>query len=336
VKSGDRIVSAHSGLSYEVSDLGIMHPEPVSRLKLGTGQVGFLVLNMKSTRDAHIGDTFYHASTPFSAIQVLPGFRPAKSMVFSGLFPVDTNDYPHFSEAIDRLTLNDASVTVTKETSTALGQGFRLGFLGTLHADVFRERMEEEYQANVINTLPTVPYRIRYKTGEDVFIRNPAEFPDLSQHDKVAAFFEPFVLGTMIFPAEYLGPLMELCGNRRGEQIDYSYLDDERVMMKYRLPMAEALTDFYDQLKSRSSGYASFDYEEAGYAESDLVKVNILLNGKAVDALSSVVHRSQALPVAKDWVRKLSRVIDRQLFDIAIQASVENKIVARESCVFLY
>lgn len=301
---------------------------------LGTGQVGYLVLNMKSTRDAHIGDTFYHASTPSSAIQVLPGFRPAKSMVFSGLFPVDTNDYPHFSEAIDRLTLNDASVSVTKETSSALGQGFRLGFLGTLHADVFRERMEEEYQANVITTMPTVPYMIRYKTGEETFIRNPAEFPDISQHDKVSAFLEPHVLGTMIFPAEYLGPLMELCGNRRGEQQDYSYLDDARIIMKYKLPMAEALTDFFDQLKSRSSGYATFDYEESGYAESDLVKVNILLNGKAVDALSSIVHRSQAIPVAKEWVRKLSKVIDRQLFEIAIQASVENKIVARESYGF--
>ena len=256
VKKGDRIVSAHSKLSYEVANLGILHPDPVPRPKLSTGQVGFIVLNMKSTREAHIGDTFHHASTPASSIEILPGFRPAKSMVFSGLYPLDASEYPHFSDAIDRLTLNDASVSVAKETSTSLGQGFRLGFLGTLHMDVFRERLEDEYQANVINTMPTVPYLIRHTDKSELLIQNPSEFPDPSEHARVQDFLEPFVMGTLVFPSEYLGSLMDLCGSRRGEQQEYSYLDANRVIMKYKLPLAEVLTDFYDQLKSKSSGYA--------------------------------------------------------------------------------
>ena len=178
-------------------------------------------------------------------------------MVFSGLFPVNPQDYQHLTEAIDRLTLNDSSVTVKKENSTSLGQGFRLGFLGTLHMDVFRERLEEEYKANVINTMPTVPYLICYYNGTDQIIQNPSEFPELSMHSKIDEFKEPFVIGTLVFPSEYLGNLMDLCGNRRGEQIEYSFLDDQRVIMKYKLPLSEILTDFYDLLKSKSSGYAS-------------------------------------------------------------------------------
>ncbi|KAI8818307.1 P-loop containing nucleoside triphosphate hydrolase protein [Fimicolochytrium jonesii] len=328
LKKGQRIVSAYTRTSYEVTDIGIMYPSQVSTPSLQAGQVGYVVLGMKTTRDANIGDTFYREGHP---VEAFPGFEPAKSMVFAGLYPVDSADYTKLQEALDRLTLNDASVSVARESSNALGQGFRLGFLGTLHMDVFRERLEEEYDASVINTSPTVPYIVRYTNGEEKIVRNPAEFPDIEELAKVGALLEPMVMGTLIFPAEHLGSLMDLCGAHRGEQVDYTYIDDNRVMMKYRLPLSEILTDFYDQLKSRTSGYASFDYEETGYDEADLVKVNILLNSKPVDALATIVHRSHADRVAKDWAARLKAVINRQLFEIIIQAAVNNKIVCRES-----
>ncbi|KAJ3046875.1 Translation factor guf1 mitochondrial [Rhizophlyctis rosea] len=326
--TGDRITSTHSQLSYEVSDLGIMYPEQHPCPSLQAGQVGYVVLGMKTTRDAFIGDTFYRDG---HRTEAFPGFQPAKSMVFAGLYPIDTADYAKLQDALDRLTLNDASVSVHKETSMALGQGFRLGFLGTLHMDVFSQRLEEEYEAAVINTAPTVPYLVRYLDGTERVIRNPAQFPEMEELGRVKAFAEPMVNGTLIFPERFLGAMMDLCGSHRGEQQDMSYLDDERVIMKYTLPVAEILTDFYDQLKSRTSGYASFDYEEIGYRETDLVKVNLLLNGKPVDALSCIVHRDQSERVAKEWVKRLKGVVERQLFEIAIQAAVNNKVIARET-----
>ncbi|KAJ3039552.1 Translation factor guf1 mitochondrial [Rhizophlyctis rosea] len=328
IKKGDKITSMHTQNTYEVSDLGIMYPEQRSCPSLHAGQVGYVILNMKTTRDASIGDTFYRDGcrvTPF------PNFRPAKSMVFAGLYPLETSDYTKLNEALDRLTLNDASVSVAKETSHALGQGFRLGFLGTLHMDVFKQRLEEEYDAEVINTSPTVPYVVRMRGGEERVVSNPSEFPEVEEMGRVEAFAEPMVLGTLVFPGRFLGGMIKLCGSHRGEQQELTYLDDDRVMMKYRLPMSEVLTDFYDQLKSRSSGYASFDYEESGYADADLVKVNLLLNGKAVDALATIVHRDHADRVGKEWVRRLKDVVHKQLFEIVIQASVSGKIVARDS-----
>ena len=308
-----------------------MHPNPTSTSQLSAGQAGYLVLNMKSTRDAHIGDTFYHQSTPVSMIKTFPGFRPAKSMVFSGMYPFDSNDYSRLQDALDRLTLNDASVSVSKETSTALGQGFRLGFLGTLHLDVFKQRLEEEYDSHVINTMPTVSYLVKYKDGTEKIIKNPIEFPDGQDLVNVSQLLEPIALGTLIFPSKYVGALIELCSSRRGEQVEYIFLDESRILMKYRFPMSEILTDFYDELKSRSSGYASFDYEEVGYEESDLVKVNLLLNSHKVDALSSIVHASQAENVARTWVSKLKNIMKKQLFEIVIQGAVNNRIIARET-----
>ncbi|KAJ3079051.1 hypothetical protein HDU99_000204 [Rhizoclosmatium hyalinum] len=266
-------------------------------------------------------------------------------MVFAGAYPMDASEFPKMQDAIDRLTLNDASVAVSRETSAALGQGFRLGFLGTLHMDVFRQRLEEEHDSTVINTAPTVSYQVQYKDErkvvgleEDVVnkrrvkrIKNPAEFPEPDELGNVAAFYEPMVVGTLICPAEYVGGLMELCGSHRGEQLDYTAIDSTRVLLKYKLPMSEILTDFYDQLKSRTQGYATFDYEEVGYAESDLVKVNLLLNGKPVDALATIVHRSSSDRVAKEWVKRLKGVMDRQLVEIIIQASINGKIVSRET-----
>nr|KAJ3419170.1 hypothetical protein HK105_007314 [Polyrhizophydium stewartii] len=328
LKKGDRIVSAHTKQMHDITDIGIMYPHPTSAEQLSAGQVGFVTMNMKTTHDAHIGDTFYHEGVP---TEVFKGFHPARSMVFAGLYPIDTSEYNKLAESLDRLTLNDSSVSVTKETSSSLGQGFRLGFLGTLHMDVFRQRLEEEHDATVINTAPTVPYIVQYSDGSETSIRNPAEFPDPDDFAKIKALLEPMVIGTLVFPSEYLGKMMELCERHRGEQIEYNFIDDNRVLMKYRLPMSEILSQFYDQLKSLSSGYASFDYEEAGYAKSDLVKVNILLNSKPVDALATIVHRSQADHVSKDWTRRLKGVLKKQLFDIVIQASVNGKIVARET-----
>ncbi|KAI8621282.1 P-loop containing nucleoside triphosphate hydrolase protein [Chytriomyces sp. MP71] len=339
---GDRIASSHTDQSYEVTQLGIMHPEQTPTKTLTAGQVGFLHLGMKTTRDALIGDTFYAAAAP--PPKPFPGFKPAKSMVFAGAYPIDASEFPKLQDAVDRLTLNDASVSVARETSGALGQGFRLGFLGTLHMDVFRERLEEEHGASVINTAPTVSYQVEFVDERKVgplevvtggrrvrMVKNPAEFPEPDELGNVKEFYEPMVIGTLICPLEYVGGLMELCGSHRGEQLEYTVIDETRVLIKYKLPMSEILIDFYDQLKSRTQGYASFDYEECGYEPADLVKVNLLLNGKAVDALATIVHRSAAAGVAKEWVKRLKGVMDRQLVEIVIQASVGGKIVSRET-----
>ncbi|KAI7870799.1 P-loop containing nucleoside triphosphate hydrolase protein [Spinellus fusiger] len=340
IRKGDKVLSAYSDTRYEVTEIGIMHPEQVPTGYLHAGQVGYIVCGMKTASEAHIGDTFYHIGKP---VEILPGFQPAQSMVFAGIFPVDTNDFKKMDESIKKLTLNDASVSVHKETRqvdwaivivpiNALGQGWRLGFLGTLHMDVFRQRLENEYEANIIVTQPTVPYKVVYKDGTHKIIRNPSEFPDGEERSmKVVKLQEPMVLATMIFPDEYMGKMIELCGTRRGEQRDYIYVDEKRVMMKYTLPLAEVVTDFYDELKGRSSGYATFDYEEAGYEDSDLVKMTVLLNSKPVDALSVILHRSQVDFVGRDWVKRLKGVIQRQLFDVVIQTALGTKIVARET-----
>ena len=329
LKKGEKLVSAHSNLVYDVQDLGLLYPTMKSASSLSAGQVGYLKMNLKSTREANIGDTFFKQGQEKS--ELFPGFRPAKSMVFAGLYPMDASKHSELQDALDRLTLNDASVTVAKETSSSLGQGFRLGFLGTLHMDVFRQRLEEEHATTVINTMPTVKYIVRFQDGEEREIRNPIDFPEGALLGKVKVFLEPVVFGTFVFPDEYLGKIISLCQNHRGEQLDCTYIDSNRVMLKYRLPMSEILTSFYDSLKSISSGFASFDYEEAGMEESDLVKVNILLNGKAVDALSCIAHRSHADRVAKSWVTKLKGVIDRQLFEISIQGQVSGRIVCRDT-----
>ncbi|CAO3691426.1 unnamed protein product [Umbelopsis ramanniana] len=333
IKKGDKIMSAHGEEKYEVSEVGIMHPEQLPTGYLHAGQVGYIICGMKHASEAHIGDTFHHLK---SKVEPLPGFEAAKSMVFAGIFPVDTTDFQKLDESIKKLTLNDASVSVHKETSNALGQGWRLGFLGTLHMDVFRQRLEEEYEANVIVTQPTVPYKVVYRNGEEKIVRNPSDFPSIDEvSTKVLNLQEPMVLATMIFPEEYMGQMMDLCGTRRGEQTEYMFMDETRVLMKYRLPLAEVVTDFYDELKSRTSGYATFDYEENGYEMSDLVKMTVLINSKPVDALSIILHRAQVQVVGRDWVKRLKGLIQRQLFEIVIQTAVGHKIVARETITAL-
>lgn len=328
MKKGDKVQSVSSGQRYEVLQLGLISPDRVQFDALYAGQIGYVVLGMKSTSESQIGDTFHHLNAP---VEPLPGFRPAKPMLFAGLYPMDPSELPKLQESVERLMLTDASVSIRKESSVALGQGFRLGFLGTLHMDVFRQRLEEEYSAQAILTSPTVSYKVIYNDGTEDLLETPLGFPDPSLMHKVADIQEPMVLATLVFPTEYLGAMMKLCGDHRGELRDYSYLDERRIIMKQELPMNEVMTDFFDQLKSYSSGYASFDYEAIGYKSSDLVKMNILLNGTPVDVLSVVIHRSVVERVSKDMVRKLKTLIDRQLAEIVIQAQVENKIIARET-----
>jgi len=325
IKKGDKISSAHTGRNYEVLDLGIMYPELTPMAALYTGQVGYLIAGMKTVKEARVGDTIYMTKQP---VTLLPGFKPAKPMVYAGIYPTDPSDYEDLLGDIEKLTLNDASVHVEKESSDALGLGFRCGFLGMLHMDVFKQRLEQEYNISILTTAPTVPYKIRLTNDKEIIVDNPAKFPEVT---KITGIYEPVVEATIITPKEYLGNLLHLCEERRGIQKDLTYLDEGRTLLKYQLPLNEIITDFYDNLKSSSAGYASFDYEDAGYEPSDLVKMNILLNGKPVDALSVIVHKDKAYSLGRELANKLRKVIPRQLFEIAIQAAIGSKIIARET-----
>lgn len=327
LQKGDKISSASTGQSYEVLDVGIMHPELTQTGVLFTGQVGYVVSGMRSTKEARVGDTLYHTR---SSIDPLPGFKPVKHMVFSGLYPADGSDFEALNHAIERLTCNDASVSVTKESSTALGLGFRCGFLGLLHMDVFHQRLEQEHGAHVISTVPTVPYIFEFSDGSKIHIQNPATLPS-NPKQRVTACWEPTVIATIIIPSEYVGAIITLCSERRGEQLEFSFIDSQRAFMKYQLPLREIVVDFYNELKSITSGYASFDYEEADYQASDLVKLDILLNGQPVDAMATIIHRSKAQRVGRELVEKLKKFIDRQMFEIIIQAAIGSKVIARET-----
>jgi elongation factor 4 len=329
IKKGDKIVATSTEQSYEILDIGLMYPEPTSTDVLHTGQVGYVIAGMKTVKEARVGDTFFQAKKP---VVSLPGFKPAKPMVFAGIYPVESSKYEDLKDAIEKLTLNDPSVHVEKESSTALGFGFRCGFLGLLHLDVFKQRLEQEYNLEIITTAPTVLYKVVLTSGKEITIENPSKFPETVKLDKV---LEPIIKATIITPKEYLGNILKLCQERRGEQKDMSYLDENRVVLHYLIPLNEIVLDFYDKLKSCSAGYASFDYEEAGYAEAKLVKMNILLNGKAVDALSVIVHKDKAYYMGRELAQKLRKVIHRQMFEIAIQAAIGAKIIARESIAAL-
>ncbi|KAK7340510.1 hypothetical protein VNO77_21216 [Canavalia gladiata] len=327
LRKGDKISSSATGQSYEALDIGIMHPELTPTGILLTGQVGYVVSGMRSTKEARVGDTIYHSR---SAVEPLPGFKPAKHMVFSGLYPADGSDFEALNHAIERLTCNDASVSITKETSTALGLGFRCGFLGLLHMDVFHQRLEQEYGAHVISTVPTVPYIFEYSDGSKLEVQNPASLPS-NPKQRVTACWEPTVIATIIIPSEYVGPVITLASERRGQQLEHSFIDSQRVFMKYRLPLREIVVDFYNELKSITSGYASFDYEDSDYQQADLVKLDILLNGQPVDAMATIVHNIKAYRVGRDLAEKLKKVIDRQMFEITIQAAIGSKVIARET-----
>lgn len=334
VRKGDRIVSAHLKKTYEVQELGLLRPQALPTGRLFAGQVGYLIAGMKDVKEAQIGDTLYFQDQPGGG--ALPGFRPAKPMVFAGMFPMDQSEYVGLRSAIERLTLNDSSVSVQRDSSLALGAGWRLGFLGLLHMEVFNQRLEQEYNASVIVTAPTVPYRARLSShklikefgSEEVTIVNPAQFPDKSV---VSEYLEPMVLGTILAPDTYTGKIMSLCASRRAVQRNMVYIDDQRVMMKYLFPLNEIVVDFYDTLKSMSSGYASFDYENAGYQAADLIKMDILLNGRPVEELTTIVHRERAYIMGKAMCERLQESIPRQMFEIAVQAAIGSKVIARET-----
>ncbi|EPQ31887.1 uncharacterized protein PFL1_00086 [Pseudozyma flocculosa PF-1] len=345
VKKGDRITSSHTGKKYEVLSLGVNHPEMVPTEVLRKGQVGWIIANMKDMGEALIGDTFHLAH---EKVEPLEGFAPTVPMVYAGIFPVETTDFLKLEEAINRLALNDRSVTVQRESSMALGQGCRLGFLGLLHLDVFRQRLEDEYGHAILVTSPSVPYRVQWKDpsrGEEI-ISNPIDFPeDADRKSKVVELSEPMVLGTVRCPEVYTGEIMSLCSEHRGEQLDFQMVEFsntrkdggakeglKQVEIKYRLPLGEIVSDFFDKLKSRSSGFANFDYVEDGYAESDLVKLQFWVSGAPVDALAMVLHRSKAISTARSWVKKLKEVVPRQQFEVSIQAGFGgSKVLARET-----
>lgn len=329
IKKGDMISLAQTGNDYDVLEVGLMYPDQQPTDGLYAGQVGYLISGMKRVQEAQVGDTVYAYKKD---IEPFPGFRPAKPMVFAGIYPVDTDDFNELSDAIEKLTLNDASVSIQKSSSPALGLGFVCGFLGLLHMEVFKQRLEQEYGLYVIATAPSVLYKIDLKDGTKINIETPSAFPDPSRIDTI---YEPIIRGTIIVPKEFLGNMIRLCEEKRGIQTGLTYFDEDRIMLKYLLPLNEVATDFYDQLKSLSSGYASFDYEEAGYEPSDLVKMDILLNKKAVDALSVIVHEDKAYYLGRELAEKLRKVIPRQLYEVAIQAAIGAKIIARESVAAL-
>jgi elongation factor 4 len=326
LKRGDTVSLAQANATYEVLELGIMYPEETATDALYAGQVGYVITGMKTVREARVGDTMHIAK---KTVPLFPGFKPSKPMVFAGIYPVENVDFEALRDAIDKMLLNDASVTVEKKSSTALGLGFRCGFLGLLHMDVFKQRLEQEYHLSVIATAPSVRYRIVLKhEQEPIDIEQPSDFPDPSV---IESILEPTIKATIILPKIYLGAIMELCKERRGVQDAMTYLTEDRLVLTYILPLNEVAADFYDQLKSLSSGYASFDYEESGYQASDLVKMDVLLNGTSVDALSTVVHRDHATRLGRSLVERLRKVIPRQQFEVAIQAAIGAKIIARES-----
>jgi GTP-binding protein LepA len=326
VKIGDKIRMMHSGKSFEVQKVGVMCLRAYPRETLSAGEVGYIIANVKDVRDTRVGDTITSDSAP--AGEALPGFKKAKQMVFAGVFPVESNEYEKLKDALAKLTLNDSSLSYEPETSAALGFGFRCGFLGLLHMEIVQERLEREYGMNLIFTAPTCVYEVVSSNGAKIRVDNPAMLPPAANIDK---FFEPMVSATFHMPQEYLGSVMALLVERRGVQRRMDYLSQNRVMLEYQLPLNEMVFDFFDRMKSISRGYASMDYEFTDYQEADLVKLDILVNGEAVDALSCIVHRDSSYERGKLLVKKLRKVIPRQQFEVPLQAAIGTKVIARET-----
>jgi GTP-binding protein LepA len=310
---------------HETLEVGVISPEPVPSDGLAAGEVGYLITGVKNVRQARVGDTVTSASRP--ALEPLAGYANPRPMVFSGLYPLDGDDYPELRDALDKLRLNDASLVYEPETSTALGFGFRCGFLGLLHMDIVRERLEREFDLTLISTAPNVVYRVVMETGAELIVTNPSEFPD----GKIREVFEPVVRATVLAPSEYIGPIMELCQARRGALLGMDYLSADRVEIRYTLPLAEIIFDFFDQLKSRTRGYASLDYEPAGEQPASLVKVDILLQGQPVDAFSQIVHTDKAREYGLAMTARLKELIPRQQFEVPIQAAIGSRVIAREN-----
>ncbi|MFM9376603.1 translation elongation factor 4 [Gordonia sp. VNK21] len=321
----EKIAMMSTGTTHELLEVGIVSPEPKAAKGLGVGEVGYLITGVKDVRQSKVGDTVTTAKG--GAAEALTGYREPRPMVYSGMYPVDGSDYPVLREALEKLQLNDAALTFEPETSVALGFGFRCGFLGLLHMEITRERLEREFDLNLISTAPNVVYRVVMDDGTEHVVTNPSDWPE----GKTRHIFEPIVKTTIIAPSEFIGAIMELCQSRRGELGGMDYLSETRVELRYTMPMAEIIFDFFDALKSRTRGYASLDYEEAGEAEAELVKVDILLQGEAVDAFSAIVHKDAAYAYGNKMALKLKELIPRQQFEVPIQAAVGSKIIAREN-----
>jgi GTP-binding protein LepA len=330
VRVWSRILLLSTQTVFEIMTIGVLTPKPKEISELSAGEVGYVTGGIKTVSDTKIGDTMTEVGRPTTS--PFPGYREVKPMVFCGLYAVDSGQFEDLREALGKLRLNDASFTYEPETSLALGFGFRCGFLGLLHMEIIQERLEREYQLHLISTAPTVVYRVTLKNGDSVLIDNPARLPD---PQKVSKFEEPYILAMIITPDTFLGPLLGLCQDRRGIQRELKYLDQDRVLLTYEVPLNEVILDFYDQLKSKSQGYASLDYEFLGYRESDLVKVDILLNSETVDALSFITPREKAYTRARQLAEKMRALIPRQLFEVAIQAAIGHKIIARETVAAL-
>lgn len=321
----ERIVMMSTRATHELLEIGVISPEPVPGKGLGVGEVGYLITGVKDVRQSRVGDTVTNASKP--ATQSLGGYRDPKPMVFSGLYPIDGSDYPDLREALDKLKLNDAALVYEPETSAALGFGFRCGFLGLLHLEIVRERLEREFGLDLISTQPNVVYEVTMDDGKQIHVTNPSEFPE----GKISEVSEPIVRATILAPSEFVGAIMELCQQKRGNLRGMDYLSEDRVEMRYTLPLAEIVFDFFDQLKSRTRGYASLDYEPDGEQVADLVKVQILLQGESVDAFSAIVHKDKAYAYGVMMAGKLKDLIPRQQFEVPIQAAIGSRIIAREN-----
>ncbi len=325
LRRGERIKLMSSGATYEVTELGVFAPRRVVRDELVAGDVGYVIAQIRSVRDAQVGDTITTAEQPAST--PLPGFKPAKPMVFSGLYPIDTNEYHDLREALERLQLNDAALWFEPETSAALGLGFRCGFLGLLHMQIVQERLEREFDLGLVCTAASVIYHVLTTDGEILEFSNPADLPDPARIESIE---EPLVLATIMTPPEYVGQVLDICQERRGELKDMTYPTPNRAMIEYRLPLNEILHDFFDVLKSRSRGYATLDYELAGYQEGDLIRYDIMINRERVDALSNICHRNVAAQRGRELCERLKKILPRQQFEIRIQASIGAKIIASE------
>ncbi|KUJ11992.1 GTP-binding protein-like protein GUF1 [Mollisia scopiformis] len=333
VKAGDQVVSFATGLKYFVGEVGIMYPDQTPQSSLRAGQVGYIYFNpgMKKSQEALSGDTYTTVGSEH-LVEPYPGFEEPKSMVFVSAFPVDQSDFGHLEDSINQIVLNDRSVTLQKEASEALGAGWRLGFLGTLHCSVFEDRLRQEHGASIIITPPTVPFRVLWTDGREEIIQSPTNFPDtdvLSQ--RIAELQEPYVSATITLPEEYLGKVIELCEANRGEQKELNFFTATQVILKYDIPLAQLVDDFFGKLKGATKGYASLDYEDAGFRRSSIVKMQLLVNKEPVDAVARVVHTSQVDRIGRQWVKKFKEHVDRQMFEVIIQAAAGKRIVARET-----
>jgi len=325
IEARDRIKMMSTGAVHELLELGVISPEPKKAAALGVGEVGYLMTGVKDVRQSRVGDTVTINAKP--AKTALGGYKDPQPMVYSGLYPIDGSEYPNLRDALDKLKLNDAALHYEPETSAALGFGFRCGFLGLLHLEIIRERLEREANLDLISTAPNVVYRVVLEDGSEVIVTNPSEYPA----SKISQVFEPVVRATVLTPNDYVGAVMELCQGRRGTMLGMDYLSADRVELRYTLPLAEIIYDFFDQLKSRTKGYASLDYEPRGEQPAELFKVDILLHGEAVDAFSAIVHKDKAYNYGVSIVAKLRKLIPRQQFEVPIQAAIGSRIIARET-----